>query len=66
MDGLGWMVCAILLGKDVARDGDHDGGYELARRWTGKQIEGERMTKEGWEKISIVWDRNIVLGAGTS
>lgn len=54
-----------LVGKDAARDGD-DGGYELARRWTGKQIEGEMMTKEGWEKISIVWDRNIVFGAGTS
>lgn len=62
MEGLGWVVCAVLLVEDAASDIDQV-ACEIARRWIGKQSEGDRMNEERWEKGGE-WDRKIVFGGG--
>ena len=57
MTDLGWMVCAVGLMEDAARDG------EVARTWIGKQSEGDMMNEGRWEK-GVVWDGKIVFGSG--
>lgn len=49
--------------EDAAGDTD-DATHGFTRRWIGKQIEGEMVTEEEWEK-SIVWDRNIVFSGSS-
>ena len=59
---LGWLVVAVLTGRDAQRDGDEVAG-EVARRWFERREAGAGLSgeKKDW-RVDVEWDRRIVFG----